>query len=105
MEQLPQPCACPPACLQIVLVNPQVINLGKSKNLFEEGCLSFPGIYADVEVGRGAPARKGAARGPTCGLSVHAWLCPALQPGPPGCRAAVLTGAALHLSLCSGPAR
>ncbi|KAL4445735.1 hypothetical protein ABPG77_008934 [Micractinium sp. CCAP 211/92] len=34
---------------EIVLVNPQVINLGKSKNLFEEGCLSFPGIYADVE--------------------------------------------------------
>jgi hypothetical protein len=36
---------------QIVLVNPQIINSGKMTNLFEEGCLSFPNIYADVEVG------------------------------------------------------
>ncbi|KAI3438535.1 hypothetical protein D9Q98_000963 [Chlorella vulgaris] len=34
---------------EIVLVNPQIINSGKMTNLFEEGCLSFPNIYADVE--------------------------------------------------------
>ncbi|PSC76281.1 peptide deformylase [Micractinium conductrix] len=34
---------------EIVLVNPQIVNTGKSRNLFEEGCLSFPTIYADVE--------------------------------------------------------
>ncbi|EFN57416.1 hypothetical protein CHLNCDRAFT_17300, partial [Chlorella variabilis] len=34
---------------EIVLVNPQIINQGKARNMFEEGCLSFPNIYADVE--------------------------------------------------------
>lgn len=34
---------------EIVLVNPQIVNFGKGQTLFEEGCLSFPGMYADVE--------------------------------------------------------
>lgn len=49
-----------PCTPQIVLVNPQIVNTGKSRNLFEEGCLSFPTIYADVEVG----GWVGAGRGP-----------------------------------------
>ena len=48
----PPPLHCP--ALQIVLVNPQIINLGKTTNLFEEGCLSFPSIYADVEASPGS---------------------------------------------------
>lgn len=35
---------------EIVLVNPRVIKYSKKTVPFEEGCLSFPGIYADVEV-------------------------------------------------------
>lgn len=34
---------------EIVLVNPRVSNYFKKRVLFNEGCLSFPGIYADVE--------------------------------------------------------
>lgn len=48
---------------QIVLVNPQVVKVGRSTNLFEEGCLSFPNIYADVEVR------------PVCGVCPRARAC------------------------------
>ncbi|CAL1391774.1 unnamed protein product [Linum trigynum] len=34
---------------EIVLVNPRVSKISKKRVLFNEGCLSFPGIYADVE--------------------------------------------------------
>lgn len=37
---------------EIVLINPRVINYSKKLVLFNEGCLSFPGIYADVKVSR-----------------------------------------------------
>lgn len=43
-----------------MLVNPQLLSLSGNPKLFEEGCLSFPGIYADVEVGRVARAAQGA---------------------------------------------
>lgn len=35
---------------EIVLVNPRVNKYSKKMVLFNEGCLSFPRIYADVEV-------------------------------------------------------
>lgn len=35
---------------EIVLVNPRVFRYSKKTVLFNEGCLSFPRIYADVEV-------------------------------------------------------
>lgn len=35
---------------EIVLVNPKVSRYSRKFVLFNEGCLSFPGIYADVEV-------------------------------------------------------
>ena len=35
---------------EIVLVNPRVTGNSKKMVLFNEGCLSFPGIYADVRV-------------------------------------------------------
>ncbi|XP_077244149.1 peptide deformylase 1B [Tasmannia lanceolata] len=34
---------------ELVLVNPKVYKFSKKTLLFNEGCLSFPGIYADVE--------------------------------------------------------
>lgn len=35
---------------EIVLVNPRVNKYSKKTVLFNEGCLSFPEIYADVQV-------------------------------------------------------
>ncbi|XP_058088665.1 peptide deformylase 1B, chloroplastic/mitochondrial [Magnolia sinica] len=34
---------------ELVLINPKVYKYSKKMVLFNEGCLSFPGIYADVE--------------------------------------------------------
>ncbi|KAL1359095.1 hypothetical protein AAHE18_04G081800 [Arachis hypogaea] len=34
---------------EIVLVNPRVSKYSKKLSIFNEGCLSFPGIYADVK--------------------------------------------------------
>ncbi|ERN02397.1 peptide deformylase 1B, chloroplastic/mitochondrial isoform X2 [Amborella trichopoda] len=34
---------------ELVLINPKVYKYSKKLVLFDEGCLSFPGIYADVE--------------------------------------------------------
>ena len=35
---------------EVTLVNPKITKFAKQKDLFEEGCLSFPAIYAEVEV-------------------------------------------------------
>lgn len=42
--------ARPGAQEEVVLVNPSIIEKGKATDIDVEGCLSFPGIYADVEV-------------------------------------------------------
>jgi peptide deformylase len=34
---------------ELVLVNPRILERSGPATLFEEGCLSFPGIYAEVE--------------------------------------------------------
>ena len=34
---------------ELVLVNPRILERSGAATLFEEGCLSFPGIYAEVE--------------------------------------------------------
>lgn len=34
---------------ELVLINPTILEKSGSPTLFEEGCLSFPGIYAQVE--------------------------------------------------------
>lgn len=47
---LSYPSSAPLPAPQIVLVNPQLLSLSGNPKLFEEGCLSFPNIYADVEV-------------------------------------------------------
>lgn len=35
---------------EIVLVNPKILKYSNKHSLFTEGCLSFPGMEADVEV-------------------------------------------------------
>jgi peptide deformylase len=39
---------------EITLVNPRVISAGRQRVLGDEGCLSFPHIFAPVEVRPGA---------------------------------------------------
>ena len=34
---------------ELVLVNPRIVERSGPATLFEEGCLSFPGIYAEIE--------------------------------------------------------
>ncbi|CEF97368.1 Peptide deformylase [Ostreococcus tauri] len=34
---------------EVVLCNPKIVKYSKEKDFFEEGCLSFPKMYADVE--------------------------------------------------------
>lgn len=33
----------------LTLINPQIVERTGEKTLFDEGCLSFPGIYAEIE--------------------------------------------------------
>lgn len=35
---------------EVVLVNPKIISSSNDAKVFEEGCLSFPGLYGDVIV-------------------------------------------------------
>ena len=45
----------------MTLVNPKITKFAKQKDLYEEGCLSFPAIYAEVEVRqRASQATRGA---------------------------------------------
>jgi peptide deformylase len=37
------------AAAELVLVNPRILERSGPSTVLEEGCLSFPGIYADVE--------------------------------------------------------
>jgi hypothetical protein len=48
---------------EVVLANPEILAWSKDVLLHEEGCLSFPAIYGDVEVG-------GCARGDENGVQV-----------------------------------
>ena len=49
--------------VETVLCNPRIVELSAVEDLFEEGCLSFPRIYADVKVCVCARARAAAAVG------------------------------------------
>lgn len=67
-----------------ILVNPEIVEQLGGKEADTEGCLSFPQIYGDVEVGRDGPGRGGRGRagpwGPgrrqlNCGTSQGLWAC------------------------------
>ncbi len=38
---------------EFILVNPKILNTSNKRETAEEGCLSFPRIFADVEVSSG----------------------------------------------------
>ena len=51
-----------------ILVNPEIVEQLGGKELGEEGCLSFPRIYGDVEVrGAGCGVRGAGCGGGSCG--------------------------------------
>lgn len=35
---------------EFILVNPKILSASGKREPYEEGCLSFPGLFADVEV-------------------------------------------------------
>lgn len=39
-----------PGDKEYVLVNPKIVSSNRKREVIEEGCLSFPKIFADVEV-------------------------------------------------------
>ena len=46
---------------EVVLVNPRIVSAGGPREIFEEGCLSFPQLYADVVVRDGGALGVAAA--------------------------------------------
>lgn len=53
---------------ETILINPEIVARSRKTDIDEEGCLSFPKIYADVEVSPGArvPFIPFVALPPTC---------------------------------------
>ncbi len=43
--------------VEVVLCNPVLEEVSQKEDFFEEGCLSFPEIYADVKARRGTRVR------------------------------------------------
>jgi hypothetical protein len=52
---------------EVVLINPRIVSDSGDERVFEEGCLSFPAIYADVVVS----SRRDSASPP-----YHTYICP-----------------------------
>ena len=64
---------------QIVLVNPEIIELGDDVVLMEEGCLSVPGAYAKVPRATRAKVRAQNADGETFEMEAEGLLAEAFQ--------------------------
>ncbi len=55
-----------------ILVNPEIVEQLGGKEADTEGCLSFPQIYGDVEVGRGGKWGR-VRKQVSCGMSKGLW--------------------------------
>ncbi|KAI7842309.1 hypothetical protein COHA_003949 [Chlorella ohadii] len=64
---------------EIVLVNPQLLSLSGNPKLFEEGCLSFPNIYADVERPARVRVKAQDLKGKTFTLSLNGFVARIFQ--------------------------
>lgn len=67
---------------EVILVNPRIVSSSGGSEVFEEGCLSFPSLYADVVVSawchelpcRSVPCCAACSAAP--GVGAHgAWAC------------------------------
>lgn len=72
---------------ETILVNPEIVARSRKTETDEEGCLSFPKIYADVEVrGRGDVERRGDPPRGCLGCGRVARACGVLAGGVQGRR-------------------
>ena len=61
---------------EITLVNPRLLSAGRERVLGEEGCLSFPRIFAPVEVRRAPRAASPVPGLSTCSTHLGDWDSP-----------------------------
>eukprot|EP00899_Mesostigma_viride_P004835 jgi/Mesvir1/14352/Mv09759-RA.1 len=64
---------------EIVLVNPRITNKSKKMEVGEEGCLSFPGLYADVERHVGIKVEALDVQGRKVNLQLRDWQAKIFQ--------------------------
>ncbi|CAI7868921.1 unnamed protein product, partial [Closterium sp. NIES-54] len=57
----------------MVLVNPHIVKYAKARDVIEEGCLSFPKIYADVERPMGVKVDAQDINGRKFSISLKEW--------------------------------
>ena len=69
----------PSVIMPLVLINPEIVSKSDEKELKEEGCLSFPGIYAPVERSRETTIRYLDREGKEQNLSARDLLARAIQ--------------------------
>jgi peptide deformylase len=63
----------------LVFINPEIVASGGEKKTYEEGCLSVPGIYDDVERPERITVRALNARGETFELEAEGLLAVCIQ--------------------------
>jgi peptide deformylase len=63
----------------LVLINPEIVASGGEKKTYEEGCLSVPGIYDDIERPGRITVRALNARGETFELEAEGLLAVCIQ--------------------------
>lgn len=68
---------------EVVLVNPRVVSTGGPLRPYEEGCLSFPGIFGDVVVREGEREEKGGGNARRRKPRFNQAPSPTLSPPPP----------------------
>ncbi|CAI5490756.1 unnamed protein product [Closterium sp. Naga37s-1] len=59
--------------VEMVLVNPRIVKYAKARDVIEEGCLSFPKIYADVERPLGVKVDAQDINGRKFSISLKEW--------------------------------
>ncbi|CAI7787613.1 unnamed protein product, partial [Closterium sp. NIES-54] len=59
--------------VEMVLVNPRIVKYAKARDVIEEGCLSFPKIYADVERPMGVKVDAQDINGRKFSISLKEW--------------------------------
>lgn len=58
---------------EFILVNPQILSTNGRRELHEEGCLSFPRLFADVERPHKVKVRAQDVKGSTVMLTLNGW--------------------------------
>jgi peptide deformylase len=62
-----------------VFINPEIIQTSMETSVYEEGCLSIPGVYADVERASQVQIQAFNERGRPFSLTADGWLARVIQ--------------------------